>query len=106
MATQEDIQALAAYIQAPQSDTAFVTTCVETANALIAAKTAGRTVPAEILKTAMLEVGANLYGRRAGRRDTASFGDPEVQAPLTRPALDPLTPALPILRPYLTPGIA
>ncbi|NMW64788.1 hypothetical protein HHJ78_04405 [Mobiluncus mulieris] len=97
---------LAQYVQAPPVDAEFIAQCETSAVALVKKRLGDTAIPEAIMQAAVLEVGANLYNRRTSRRDIGVFGDAETQAPYQRPALDPLTPAMPILRPYLTPAIA
>ncbi|WP_114856467.1 hypothetical protein [Brachybacterium sp. YJGR34] len=94
------------YVRASQHDSAFVTECETRAAQLVADKVGTATVPPAVLSTAILEVAANLYQRRQSSIGTQSFGDPETLGNPMRPALDPLTPAWPLLRPYLGPGLA
>lgn len=101
-----DATALQAYVRADARDLSFVAECATTARELVAGRVGTATVPESVLRTAVLEVGSNLYQRRVSRVGTPSFGDPEVMGNPHRPALDPMTPAWPILRPYLDPGIA
>ncbi|WP_165544504.1 hypothetical protein [Schaalia vaccimaxillae] len=58
-------------------------------------------MPDEIRRAATLEVGANLFNRRASSRDSATGVDADTAPAFFRPALDPLTPAWPLLAPYL-----
>lgn len=97
---------LAEYVQAPPEDAAFITQCEQAASQIVATRVGGAAIPEPVLDAATLEVAANLYNRRTSRRDLGVFGDAETSAPYMRPALDPFTPALPILRPYLSPPVA
>lgn len=97
---------LAEYVQAPPEDAGFIDQCEKAATDIVAARAAGAAIPEAVLAAATLEVAANLYNRRTSRRDLGVFGDAETAAPYQRPALDPFTPALPILRPYLPPPVA
>ena len=97
---------LAEYVQAPPEDAGFIDQCEKAATDIVAARTGGVAIPEAVLAAATLEVAANLYNRRTSRRDLGVFGDAETAAPYQRPALDPFTPALPILRPYLPPPVA
>lgn len=103
MVTAEQLKA---YVQAIDADRDFLQSCVDSAATMVKRHCGARRVPAEILDTAVLEVAANLYQRRVARRDVANFGDAGIVTPLSRPALDPLTPARPILAPFLGVGIA
>lgn len=101
-----DAETLAAYVLADPSDRGFVAQCVETATSLVDAKIARAAVPGEVRAAAILEVGANLFHRRQSSRDSATGIDADTGPSFFRPALDPMTPAWPLLAPYLTgPGI-
>lgn len=97
---------LQSYVRAADRDREFVTDCQQRAARLVADKIGAATVPKSVLSTAILEVGANLYQRRVSTIGTTNYGDPETLGNPMRPALDPLTPAWPVLRPYVGPGIA
>lgn len=97
---------LQTYVRANARDTAFVTQCEERAAHLVAKKIGDNTVPESVLSAAILEVAANLYQRRVSAIGTTNYADPETMGNPMRPALDPLTPAWPILRSYLGPGLA
>lgn len=63
-------------------------------------------VPEVILARARLEVGAELFHRRASRNGVVTFGgEPDNLAPL-RIARDPMKAAYDILAPYMRPAIA
>lgn len=100
------IEELAAYVQAAPEDTEYVQQCLDAAEDIISRHVGAHKVPAQVRDTAVLEVAANLYQRRTSRRDITHFGDANGLAPMSRPALDPLTPARPILAPWLGVGIA
>lgn len=97
---------LSAYVRASDRDEAFVTECAARAAHLVSDKLGAATVPTSVVSTAILEVGANLYQRRVSAIGANNYGDPETMGNPMRPALDPFTPAWPILRPYLGPGLA
>lgn len=97
---------LAAYVRAHERDADFVAECAERAAEIVGRRVGSAPVPAPVLAAALLEVGSNLYSRRISRTGTPGFTDPEMMGNPFRPALDPITPAWPILRPYLEPGIA
>lgn len=95
------------YVRADPTDREFVTECAATASSLVGERVGENTrVPAEVRAQAVLEVGANLFQRRLNRQGQPSFTDPDFMQSPHRPALDPMTPAWPLLRPYLEPGIA
>ena len=104
--TEDLTEKLSAYVRASDRDRDFVGECAERAVALVASRVGEQSVPASVLSAAHLEVGANLYQRRASAIGTTNYGDPETLGNPMRPALDPMTPAWPLLRPYLGPGIA
>lgn len=97
---------LAGYVLAAGRDAEFVNECKARAAQLVSDRIGDATVPEAVLSAAILEVGANLYQRRVSTIGTTGFGDPETMGNPMRPALDPLTPAWPMLRPYVGPGIA
>ncbi|WP_428639688.1 hypothetical protein [Schaalia sp.] len=100
-------EALAAYVLADPSDSEHVGACAQAATLLVDQKIASVRVPEEIRQAAILEVAANLFNRRASARDSATAVDADTAPAFFRPALDPMTPAWPLLAPYLTgPGIA
>lgn len=94
-------QALADYVLADPSDNEWVSQCAVSAQALVDSKIGGVPVPDEIRRSAILEVGANLFNRRSSSRDSGTGVDADTSPAFFRPALDPLTPAWPILAPYL-----
>lgn len=93
--------ALAAYVLADPSDFEHVGQCAQTATLLVDQKIAGVRIPEQIRRAAILEVGANLFNRRASARDSATAVDADTAPAFFRPALDPITPAWPLLAPYL-----
>lgn len=97
---------LANYVRANGRDAEFIAECEARAAQLVMDKIGDALVPDAVLSAAILEVGANLYQRRQSSIGTTSYGDPETLGNPMRPALDPLTPAWPLLRPYLGPGLA
>lgn len=97
---------LAGYVRASERDHAYVEETKARAAQLVSDKVGAATVPKTVLSAAILEVGANLYQRRVSAIGTTNYGDPETMGNPMRPALDPLTPAWPMLRPYLGPGLA
>lgn len=97
---------LTAYVRASDRDRAFVGECADRAVTLVASRVGEQKVPDSVLSAAHLEVGANLYQRRASAIGTTNYGDPETMGNPMRPALDPMTPAWPLLRPHIGPGIA
>lgn len=61
-------------------------------------------VPADVAGRAVLEVGAELYHRKNTKNGISQFASPDGSA--VRVARDPLTPAYPILRPFIGGGFA
>lgn len=105
-APDEDVPALAAYVHADPTDTQFVSQCATTARQMVSQRIGSAKVPPGVVAQAVLEVGSNLWHRRLNARDQSGPGDVETTPAFFRPALDPMTPAWPILRPYLGVGIA
>lgn len=101
----EATSALSTYVNAPQGDE-YVAQCAQVAHDLITRYIGAHPVPTSVVQQALNEVGANLYQRRSHDRDTSNGVDIDGAPAFFRPALDPLTPAYPIIRPYLSPGIA
>lgn len=97
---------LAQYVRGSAADEPFLSETAARAAQLVSEKVGAVEVPESVLSAAILEVGANLYQRRVSSIGTTSFGDPETMGNPMRPALDPITPAWHLLRPYLGPGIA
>jgi hypothetical protein len=102
---------LAAYVQAVGADDlAFVQQCAAEATELVTGLIGGSAddpnpfaVPQAIVARAVLEVGADLYFRRASRNGIVPFdGDDPQPMRINR---DPLVAAYPILRPYLVMGL-
>lgn len=103
---QEREDALRAYVNADPGDD-YAAQCALTAHNLISQKIGRASVPADVLMQAFLEVAANLFNRRSHTRDTSTGLDADTTPAFFKPALDPMTPAWPILRPYLAgPGVA
>lgn len=108
---------LGEYVRDGGSDTELVESCwaeavrlvVDYLGATLDASTdpatiTGTTVPIEILGRAFLEVGAELYNRRAAKNGIHQFATPD--APPVRIARDPMRAAYPILDPYIGGGFA
>lgn len=106
--TEQDITtALAPFVGAKAADP-FVISCAGAAVDLVTAY-AGRDlnhVPEHVLARAMVEVGADLFHRRAARNGVVAFDDSEMAASPIRIGRDPLAAARPILAPYARIGIA
>lgn len=95
-------KAVAEYVHAAASDTDFIQECTETATALVDRFIGSSLVPSSVRRSAILEVAANLFNRRSSSRDSSTALDADSTASFFRPALDPLTPAYPLLRPYMS----
>lgn len=104
--TEDLTDQLTAYVRASTKDRAFIAQCADRAVELVSSRVGEQQVPTSVLSAAHLEVGANLYQRRASAIGTTNYSDPETFGNPMRPALDPMTPAWPMLRPYLGPGLA
>lgn len=84
------------------TDADFCDECWDTAWALVRAYTGEQhSIPENVLKTCVLQVGANLYRKRGSQRDQPVYGDMSLVAPSPLPALDPLTPVKPILNRFM-----
>lgn len=97
--------ALKTYVNAPTADDAFVTQCFNEAIALVTKFTGTATVPEAIVDRARIEVGQELYSRRAAPNGIAQYATFE-GASAIRVARDPMVGAYPILQPYVGQGIA
>lgn len=100
------VSGLAEYVGANESALSIIIQITPTAIRLVEKYTSGANIPDEIRYSAIMEVGANLYARRQSRRDMATWTENGLMESPRIPALDPLTPAYPILRPYLDPAVA
>jgi hypothetical protein len=97
--------ALKTYVNAPTTDDAFITQCWNEAVALVTKFIGTATVPETVVDRARVEVGQELYNRRAapnGIAQYATFDSSSVQ----RVARDPMVGAYPLLQPYVGQGIA
>lgn len=97
------VQDLAAFVNGTADD--YTGACLLEAVALVATHTSGRTVPDEIARRAVLEVGADLYHRRKARNGVTGF-DTGDGGEIVRINRDPMAAAYPLLKPYVAPGIA
>lgn len=93
---------LSRFVSAPQEDP-YLGECITEATALVGKHAGDRlpTIPEPVVDRAILEVAADLYHRRATRNGIAGFDDTEISASLVRINRDPLTPARPILAPWI-----
>lgn len=95
------------YVRAADGDLDFVTDCYDEATALVDKHVAGvpdGDVPDVVLSRAVLEVGAELFHRRATKNGVAQFATGDGQP--VRVARDPMVAARPILAPYVALGIS
>jgi len=95
---------LATFVRANDTDAPFVEQSWDQAVALIAGFVGTADVPAEVLQRATLEVGAELFHRRATKNGVAQFATPDA-APV-RIARDPMVAAYPLLAPFVGGGFA
>ena len=98
---EELIRAAAEYVHATSGDRQFIAECTTSAAALVDRFIGTSQVPSDIRRSAIMEVTANLFNRRSSSRDASTALDADSTASFFRPALDPLTPAYPLLRPFM-----
>jgi hypothetical protein len=96
---------LKAYVNAPSADDTFVQQCWEQAIAMVAVFVGTAYVPESIRDRARIEVGQELYSRRAAPNGIAQYATFE-GASAIRVARDPMVGAYPLLQPYVGQGIA
>lgn len=86
---------------------AFVSSCAAEAGVLVDHHIGDAEVPESIRERAVLEVGADLYYRRAAKNGVSTFGGAGVEGvSVLRINRDPMTQAYAILRPWLGLGFA
>lgn len=101
---------LADFVSAGAGDGPFLAECTAEAEALVDQHVTGNlragvaALPPVIRARAVLEVGADLYNRRAARNGVAGF-DGESMAPV-RVRNDPMGACYATLRPWLKPALA
>ena len=100
------VEALSEYVDADGSESSsdYVTACAGEASTLVANYVGSATLPPSILRRAVLEVGADLYHRRASRNGVVGFEGGDILP--VRIARDPMLSAYPLLRQYLPIGLA
>lgn len=94
------------YVEAIAEDAEFAATCAHEATQLVndfIGKGNEGAVPDPVLARAVLEVGADLYYRKASRNGVVGFEGLEAQP--FRLNRDPMAAAYPLLRPYLVMGL-
>lgn len=100
-------EALRNYVNAPatnETSNDFVEACWDQAVALIDRHVRDNTIPPNILDRARIEVGADLYYRKASKNGIVTANGADV-TPI-RINKDPMAPAYPLLDPYLPAGFA
>ena len=96
---------LKAYVNAPTADDDFVEQCWDEANLIVNKFVGTVTVPLTITDRARIEVGQELYSRRAAPNGIAQYATFE-GASAVRVARDPGVGMYPILQPWVGQGIA
>lgn len=84
----------------------FADACQLEAAALVDDHIGDAVVPTVLRDRAVLEVGADLFYRRAARNGIVSFGSGVEAASVVRINRDPMTQAYPLLAPYVGLGFA
>lgn len=101
---------LADYVKANAADpvmAGLVSSCETEAGILVDHHIGDAEVPESIRERAVLEVGADLYYRRAAKNGVSTFGGAGVEGvSVLRINRDPMTQAYAILRPWLGLGFA
>ena len=95
------------YVQALGDDAEFAQQCATEASTLVTHMIGTDNpyqVPADVIARAVLEVGADLYYRKASRNGIVQFDGVETTSAL-RIGRDPLSAAYPFLRPFLPMGL-
>lgn len=99
---------LAWYVQALGEDVNYATASASEATIMVGHLVGEGNpweVPDEVIARAVLEVGADLYYRKASRNGVVQFGGSEVSDTI-RISRDPLSAAYPYLRPFIPFGLA
>lgn len=98
---------LAWFVQALGQDEQFAQQCANEASALVAplvGEDNPYNVPDEVIARAELEVGADLFYRKASRNGIVQFDGIETSSAV-RISRDPLSAAYPFLRPFMPMGL-
>lgn len=103
------VSELQAYVGASDADSALLSTCLETSNALIDNFVGSPDNPiyleaAPIVNLAILQVAAELFQRRAAPNGITQFATIDGSAGM-RVARDPMQSVYPLLRPWVGLGI-
>lgn len=97
---------LKSYVNASDLDDDFVEHCWDQAHLLVSNFCGTNdTVPAKVLDRARIEVGQELFSRRAAPNGIAQFATMD-GSNAVRVARDPMVGAYPLLQPYVGQGIA
>lgn len=103
--TPDELARLRGYVSTDATHDAFLSECWVAADELVSSHAGTATVPAGVRARAVLEVASELFHRRnAPAGVLAQYAD--VGAAPIRIARDPMTPAYPMLAPYLPGGFA
>lgn len=96
------------YVNAVSGDAQFARESAEVAQQMVTDFIGGADnpfgVPAKVVARAVLEVGADLYYRKASRNGVVSMGG-DVDPQIFRLNRDPMAAAYPLLRRYLVTGL-
>lgn len=106
MADTERVSTLDWFVTAVGEDVEFAKACELEATALVdnfVGEDNPFNVPDEVLTRAVLEVGADLYYRKASRNGVVGFGGDDPQP--FRLNRDPMAAAYPLLRPFIVTGL-
>lgn len=98
---------LAWYVQAVGEDATLAQQCASEASELVAPLVGAQnpySVPESVIARAVLEVGADLFYRKASRNGIVQFDGVETSSAV-RISRDPLSAAYPFLRPYMPMGL-
>ncbi|GAA4155928.1 hypothetical protein GCM10022286_05580 [Gryllotalpicola daejeonensis] len=95
---------LATYLGVPDSEDAFVDTCLTRAQTFVGEMVGTRTVPGDVLDQAVTEMAAELYNRKNVKNGVVQFADLSGSSGAVRQARDPRIAARAVLRPYLGAG--
>lgn len=97
---------LGSYVRSSGRESELVNELATAAATMVARSIGSAEVPDAVLSQAILAVGANLYQKRTSATGAGSYDSSELAGNPMRPALDPMTQAWPLLRPYVGVAIA